>query len=216
MKRITIITGHYGSGKTEFSLNLALEKHVDVVIDLDIVNPYFRSREATEFLATKGIKVIGSTMENASGSDLPYVSSQMYLPFRNDSVSSIIDLGGNDVGATLVRQFVQEIQVPQVDFLSVVNIYRPETATAKDIVSMVRLIEGKSGLKVTGLVNNSNLLHLTTHEDVIHSFAIVKDAADSLGIPIVYTSIIASLLPLDNPYGELIPLHLYLRKAWMR
>ena len=218
MKRITIITGHYGSGKSEFSVNFAIQKKLNMLIDLDIVNPYFRSRELADLLDKNNIKSIASTLEHSLGSDLPYVSPLMYTPFRNDTVSAIIDLGGNDVGATLVRQFVKEVDMTETDFLSVVNIYRPDTSSVRGIVSMVRSIEGKSGLAVTGLINNSNLLEATTIETITDSIDIVQAAAEELHIPIVYTSLaekFVPLLPEDPRCGEIISLAMHLRKKWM-
>ncbi|PIE99014.1 MAG: ATP-binding protein [Treponema sp.] len=218
MKRITIITGHYGSGKTEFSINLALKKKPDMLIDLDIVNPYFRSREVKDLLEKEGIQTIGSTLKSSLGSDLPYVSGEMYVPFRNKEISAIIDLGGNDVGATLIRQFVDEIKTDEVDLLSVVNVYRPETACVSDIIKMIKSIEGKGGLKVTGLVNNSNLLSLTKTEDVLASYDVLREVEKQLSIPVLYTTVHKNLLPIESysSSDEQVPINLFLRKDWMK
>jgi hypothetical protein len=122
MKRITFIVGHYGSGKSEFALNLAVQKHVDLLIDLDIVNPYFRSRELGVELAEKNIRFVSSPIKGL-GSDLPYIAKEAFLPFYRN-LTSIFDLGGDDVGTKVARQFFELINYETTDFLFCVNVYR--------------------------------------------------------------------------------------------
>lgn len=211
MKPITIITGHYGSGKSEFSLNLAINKGVKFLIDLDIVNPYFRSREQEALLEEKGIKLIASPMTNASGSDLPFIAKEVFTPFYFGK-NSIIDLGGNDVGARLLQQFKEVMDVSMVDFLICVNVFREETNGLVKIKQMIKSLESSSGLKVTGIINNSNLLKKTTLGDVLYGERIISQ----LDLPIKYTGIYEKIVDDKVTFlGEIIPLKLYLRKEWM-
>lgn len=156
MKRITFIAGHYGSGKSEFSLNLAIQKRVSTLVDLDIVNPYFRSRELEKLLNENHVKMVSSPLEKALGSDLPFISSQAFSPFSQPQVTAIYDLGGNGVGAKLIRQFLDFINKEETDLLLCINIYREETDDVAKIIKMINEIESSGGLKVTGLINNSN------------------------------------------------------------
>lgn len=215
-KRITIICGHYGSGKTELAVNLAILNQVNMLIDLDIVNPYFRSRELKEVLEENAINTISSPLENSIGSDLPYLSSKIFLPFNDKSIKAIFDVGGNDIGARVLRQFEKMIDPSEVDVLLVVNIYREETDSASKIMKMIRSIEGSSGLKVTGLINNSNYLRNTTPENILKGEKEITIVENQLGLQIVYTGIY-ELIDYKNYQfkGEVIPLKLYLRNSWL-
>jgi len=216
MRRITIITGHYGSGKSEFSVNLAILKKVDMVIDLDIVNPYFRSRETEMVLMKHNIRMISSGLKNALGSDLPFISGEVFLPFQDESKTAIIDLGGDSIGARLVRQFSDMMNNKEIDFLMCVNIYREATSTVDGIMKMARQIEGSSGLRITGLINNSNFLRETCCEDVRTGALVVAEAAHKMGLPILYTGIYEKIVKeCKGLAGEIIPLTLYLRKNWL-
>ena len=104
MKRITILTGHYGSGKSEIAVNLAIKKQLNYLVDLDIINPYFRSRSMRDLLQSNGVTLIESTVENASGSDLPFISSKGSRPFVNRDIKAIYDLGGTKHGAKVMMQ----------------------------------------------------------------------------------------------------------------
>lgn len=216
MKRITFIAGHYGSGKTEVSLNLAILKKVNILVDLDIVNPYFRSRELEEELNKKEIKLISSSLKNALGSDLPFISSEVYLPFYNKDKTAIYDLGGNDIGSRVFRQFSDLYNEEEFDFLISINVYREETESKEAIIKMIETIEISSGIKITGLINNSNYLRETKLEDLIYGEKIILEVSEALKLPIIYTTIYENL-KIDNVSfrGEIIPLKLYLRKPWL-
>ena len=216
MKRITFIAGHYGSGKSEFSLNLAINKNVDMLIDLDIVNPYFRSRELEEELNKLGIKLISSSLKNALGSDLPFLSSDVFLPFYNKNIHAIYDLGGNDIGSRVFRQFGDLYDEEEVDLFLIINVYREETKTKDLIIKMIKSIETSSGIKVTGLINNSNYLRETKISDILFGEKIILEVSKALNLPVVYTAIYQELKATKNSFkGEIIPLQLYLRKQWL-
>ena len=213
VKRLTIITGHYGSGKSEFAINFAIQKQFQTLIDLDIINPYFRSRELTPMLLDKGIEVISSPLGNLPGSDLPYIDALAARPFYTQE-KALYDLGGNASGARLMRQYLELIQ-EGVDFLLCVNVYREETNTKDKIIQMLNSIEGSSGLKITGLINNSHLLRSTKIEDILHGQNIIDEVIKQTNIPLRYTGVWEKVEINNSLKGEIIPLVLYLRPAWL-
>jgi len=221
-KRVTIITGHYGSGKTEFAVNYAMksiETSPKVTLgDLDIVNVYFRSREKKQQLEEMGIHVISSNLEGDSV-DIPAVAA-ITSPVRDKSTKYIVDLGGNDVGTMVLGRLKPLLDSAETDFLMVVNVNRPDTSSPEGILREMKSIEDASGLKVTGFVNNTNLIRETTAEDITMGDKILKEASRLSGVPIKYTTYVEEVvkdtekLP-DDLGGELFPLKFYMRKDWM-
>ncbi|HOP57638.1 MAG TPA: ATP-binding protein [Bacillota bacterium] len=214
MKRITFLTGYYGSGKTEIALNLAVKEKADYLVDLDIINPYFRSREAEEFLKGLGTKIISSDLKDSAYSDMPFLSKQIFLPFLQDGCRAIYDLGGNDLGAKVMRQF-EKIDKQIVDLFLVVNVYREETRDTTSILKLIDKIQGSSGFAITGIINNSNLLRETTYDDIMSGEAKIAEASKISGIPLVYTCFYEELFQPSFAYmGEPLILKLYFRKKW--
>ena len=179
MKRITVITGHYGSGKSEIAINLAISHSLDMLVDLDVVNPYFRSRSAHEVLTQRGIELVGSTLKASSGSDLPYISGKAKIPFVNKETSAIYDLAGSVAGAKVMMQFTDYAQKEDYDMFLAVNVYRPETATKEAILNTVALIEGASQMKITGLINNANLMNETEESTLLHGQEVLKTVSEA-------------------------------------
>ncbi|MFA7560527.1 MAG: hypothetical protein WCY80_00320 [Candidatus Izemoplasmatales bacterium] len=215
MKNITFLTGYYGSGKSELAINLALLKQVDYVVDLDVINPYFRTREQEEFLKTKNIEVISSDMEYKAHIDMPYISKRIFIPFHNQEKTAIYDLGGNDQGAKLLRQFDDYHDI-DIDLYLVVNIYREETSSVEKIITLINKIEGMSGFKISGLINNSNLLRDTVLEDIANGEEVIGKVSDKLNIPIVYTAVWENIYQKNLMFrGEILKLKLYFRKNWL-
>lgn len=215
MKRITFVVGHYGSGKTEFALNLAIQKKIDYLLDLDIVNPFFRSRELESFLLEHNIKMIASTPLNGNYGDLPFLSKDIFMPFQKSDKLAVFDMGGNDAGALILRQFRDYID-EDVDVLMVINVFREQTQTVEAILQQINAIEGSSGMKITGLVNNSHLLKETVKANILHGEAIVKQVSEKLKLPILYTAVRSDLVDKTSHLsGETLPLTLYLRKTWL-
>lgn len=214
MKNITFITGYYGSGKTEITVNLAIEKQVDYVVDLDIINPYFRSREMELELNKFNIESISSDMTARMSLDMPYISSKIYKPFKDLSKKAIFDLGGNDQGAKLLRQF-DDYHHFDIDLFLVINIYRHETDSVEKIRKLINKIEGMGGFKVTGLINNSNLLKDTTKEEILSGQMIVKEVSKQTKLPVVYTTVWEELDTANlDLLGEVLRLKLFFRKQW--
>lgn len=220
-KRIRIITGHYGSGKSEFSMNYVtkLKDLVDTKVaisDLDVVNVYFRTREKRDFLRSKGIWPIDSSIQ-ATTLDLPAVSAQVTGPISDKSYNYVVDVGGDDVGARVLGRFSHLIEDDDYDMFCVVNANREKTQTAQEVISHIRSIEKTSNLKVTGLINNTHLVRETTIEDIIKGQAIVTEVSRLTDISIRYVTCLESLIPQlpNNIEGEIFPINLYMRECWM-
>ncbi|HNZ50877.1 MAG TPA: hypothetical protein PKG91_05185 [Bacilli bacterium] len=197
-------------------MNLAIQKRVSTLVDLDIVNPYFRSRELEKLLNENHVKMVSSPLEKALGSDLPFISSQAFSPFSQPQVTAIYDLGGNGVGAKLIRQFLDFINKEETDLLLCINIYREETDDVAKIIKMINEIESSGGLKVTGLINNSNFLRETSLEDILKGQKMIQQVAEQTKLSIQYTGIWEKIpFPLGLLQGEVIKLKLYLRKNWL-
>lgn len=215
MKNITFLTGYYGSGKTEIAVNLAIQKKFDMVVDLDIINPYFRSRELEEELKEYGIKTISSDLDYKSHIDLPYISKKIFIPFHNQKIKAVFDLGGNDLGAKLLRQF-KDYTDRAVDLFIVVNVFRQETSNATKIIELINKIEGMGGFLVTGLINNTNLLKETTLSDILEGQNILKEVSLKTGLEIKYTSIWENFdFDTSEILGEVIKIKLFHRKDWI-
>ena len=215
MKNITFLTGYYGSGKSELAINLAINKRVDYVIDLDVINPYFRTREQEKLLESYNIEVISSDLDYKVHVDMPYISQRVYLPFHDESKRAIYDLGGNDIGAKLLRQF-EDYNDRDIDLYLVINVFRTESDGFEKIIDLINKIEGIGGFKVTGLINNSNLLKDTTLEDIAYGEEIIKEVSKQTNLPIVYTTVWEEIYA-DNLVfqGEILKLKLYFRKNWL-
>ena len=186
LKRITILSGHYGSGKTNIAVNLALgvKKLYDkvAVADLDIVNPYFRTKDSVDDFEKNGIRLISS----------PYAGSnvEMYAITDDKSYRVIVDLGGDDRGALALGRLTPAI-VAENDYemLLVVNKFRPLTPDIESTVEVAREIELAGGIKFTGIVNNSNLGEYTTEEDILGSIEYAEQIALAMQIPVKFTSV---------------------------
>lgn len=195
--RITIFAGHYGSGKTNIALNFArsLRRGGDdvAVADLDIVNPYFRTKDSESRLAAEGIRLVVSDYAN-SNVDFPALPKEAYALFSDRSVRVVVDLGGDDRGALALGRYVDDIRAGN-DFgmLGVVNMNRPLTSSVEDAVGVLREIEEASKLPFTGIVNNTNLGAETRAEDVLESVAPVEAVAAAMGLEVEMTCVASRL-----------------------
>lgn len=219
-RRIRVITGHYGSGKTEFAVNyaLALAKTGKKVclVDLDIVNPYFRPREKAEELKALGVEVISSSIGGAA-IDVPALSAAVLKPIHQKDVETVIDLGGDPMGARVLSRYYQDLQNEEIDFFFVVNAYRPETADLEGALSYLRRIEATARQRITGLINNTHLMRSTKPEDVLIGQKLTEELSRATELPIRYVSCLESVakeIPRDIE-GEIFPLQLYMREQWM-
>ena len=193
MKRITIFSGHYGSGKTNIAVNYALKlrrEGLEVSIaDIDIVNPYFRTRDSEKELKEAGVQLVALPFAN-SNVDLPSLPSEVYGLVQRRDRSVVIDLGGDERGALALGRFTPYIREENnYDMFFVVNFYRPLTKTADEAIEALLEIENAAGLKFTGIVNNSNVGAETTKEDVEKTFEKANELSLKTGLPLVMTSV---------------------------
>ena len=189
-KRITIITGNAGSGKTEFALQYALwQKNFYEkinLVDLDVINVYYRSRENIDFLEKNNIKMWGSGDFSFDNSDLPNVSYGFEsLLKENVADKVIIDLAGTENGLKLLMALNNKDFL--YDLWFVCNVYREETESVEKIIDLLDKYEKFSGFKITGLINNSNFLENTKEEDIIFGEEILEKVSKIKGLPIEYT-----------------------------
>lgn len=196
-KRITLLCGHYGSGKTNVAVNLALaaaKTNPKVAIaDLDIVNPYFRTKDSREELDQAGVRLICSDYANTNV-DIPALPPEMYAITDDPSLTVIVDVGGDDRGALALGRLAPAIQAENdYDMLMVINGFRPLTRTAAETLEVMREIEAACGIPFTGLVNNSNLGEETAAADVLASLAYAGEVARLSGLPVVGTAFKAAL-----------------------
>ena len=207
MKRITLFAGHYGSGKTNIALNFARSVKPCVIADLDIVNPYFRTKDSAAELAKEGIGLVVSDFAN-SNVDFPALPKETYALVSDRTTRVVIDVGGDDRGALALGRYVDDIRAEgDYDMLAVVNASRPLTQTPEDTVEVLREIEAACRLPFTGIVNNTNLGAQTTAETVLGSAGYADAVARLMGVPVAFTCCPESLsAELDGKVANLFPL----------
>ena len=192
-KRLTILCGHYGSGKTNIAVNMAYDLRSQrdrvAVADLDIVNPYFRSKDSQSEFEARDIRLISSDYAS-SNVDLPSMPADLYAITDDRSLSVILDIGGDDRGAYALGRLRDAILTEDdYDMLMVVNKYRPLTPDAPSTIEVMREIEAACGIPFTGIINNSNLARETTAEDVLYSVAYAEEVGRLSGLPVVCTAV---------------------------
>ena len=220
-KRITLFAGHYGSGKTNIAVNYALylKEHYEKVdvADLDIVNPYFRTKDSEAFLESKGIHLISSEYAN-SNVDVPALPAEAYAIIDDESVHAVIDVGGDDRGALALGRYAPAI-LKQNDYemLLVINKFRPLTPDCASTVGVMREIETAAGMKFTGIINNSNLGDETTAEDILGSINYAAEIAKASGLPIKMTTVKEDLYEsVKDNIPDCFPIRLYVKQSWAK
>ncbi|MFA5637245.1 MAG: ATP-binding protein [Anaerovoracaceae bacterium] len=224
-KRIRIIVGHYGSGKTEFAVNYAVKMaelgRKTSLVDLDIANTYFRSRERQALLEDKGVLVYSNTFGYDITADLPAISSRIRAPLEDVECNTIVDAGGDDSGARILVQFKKYFTGEQSEMLCVINANRPETSTVDRALSHITRIEKETSLKVSGIVNNTHLIKETVSEDILKGYELARGVSKVLKIPIKYNCCVEHLVEdltgktRDLDDFNIFPIKLYMRENWM-
>ena len=196
---IVVIVGNYGSGKTEVSINLAVHRKragIEVrIADLDLVNPYFRTREAKAPLANLGIDVV-LPPEQYLQADLPILSPLVAGMIRQPSELTLLDVGGDDVGATVLATLEDAFKDKSFSVLQVVNPLRPFTETIEGCLKIRAEIEQASRLSINGLVGNANLIDETTPDHIYNGYDFVKTLSEQSGLPLEFITFARELLPL--------------------
>ena len=215
-KRITLLCGHYGSGKTNIAVNMAMElrKMYErvAVADLDIVNPYFRTLDSRDDFEHAGIRLIVSAYAN-SNVDIPALPQDMYALTDDPALHAVVDVGGDDRGAYALGRLSPAIREENnYDMFLVINKYRPLTPDAESTLEIMHEIETAASLPFTGIINNSNLAAETTPETVLNSVSYAEEVSRLSGLPLVLTS--AETTVAEGLYGKIdnvFPMHLQKR-----
>ena len=212
-KRLTLFAGHYGSGKTNIAVNYALHLAAEgkkvCIADLDIVNPYFRTKDSAKVLEQAGVDLISPLFANTNV-DLPALPAEAYRLVADKSEYGIMDIGGDDRGAYALGRYVPAMKEEgNYRMIFVANCYRPLTRTPEDAMEVMAEIEAACGLKFTDIVNNSNLGTETTPETVLESLPYMEKLSQLSGLPIFATTAVTAVAAqLEGKISDVLPLQL--------
>ena len=212
-KRITIFSGHYGSGKTNVALTYALSERAKgkkvAIADIDIVNPYFRTKDSEALLKERGIRLICSDYANTNV-DIPALPQDISAIVDDKSLTCILDVGGDERGALALGRISAAIREENdYDMIFVANRFRPLTSTVEGAMEVLREIEAAAGLRFTAIVNNSNLGAETAPEDILSSVQFGKALSEAAGLPLAATSVSESVYEaLSGRMSGLYPIRL--------
>lgn len=227
MKRFIILIGNYGSGKTEIAMNFALNASKTgktLLIDLDMINTYFRLSDRRDLFEGTGVEMIAPHFAN-SGVEMLTVPAEIAKAFDMDWDTVIIDLGG-DAGASALGQYHNKLELArqsgaEVNLYNVVNTNRPMAGTPQKLVRLMRDMQRKARWEVTGFIHNTNMSYETTVQDLESGYAVVKAASEETGVPVLYTAgkrevLDAFLAGKHDPQfvGEPFYLETYMHRDW--
>ena len=212
-KRLTLFAGHYGSGKTNIAVNYALhlakEGKQVVIADLDIVNPYFRTKDSAKVLEEAGVTLVSPQFAN-SNVDLPALPAESYRLVQDKSIYGIMDIGGDDRGAYALGRYVPAIlEENNYRMVFVANASRPLTRTPEEALEVMREIEATCSLSFTDIINNTNLASETAPETILNSVSYVEELSRISGLPIFATTAVADVAAeLEGKLPNVLPLQL--------
>lgn len=224
-KRIRIIVGHYGSGKSEFAVNYALQlakarkdsQQKVAISDLDVVNPYFRSREKEDLLRSFDIVSYSSVLRNST-LDVPAVSPELRTPIIDPSYAYVMDVGGDAIGSRVLGSMQDIIKGSDYDMFMVINANREYTQDAESVRRYMREIMSTSGLQITGLISNTHLIWDTTTEEILKGVQLVQEVSELTGIPFRYT-VCPNYLDIsgirDQIPTDIFVVDMLMREKWM-
>lgn len=225
--RIIIVTGHFGSGKTEFSVSLAYAlsnllkegRLVDTSLalcDLDVENPYFRSRELTEELEAEGVRVYSDPYHGRNGSELQTLDPAILAPVEDKGCRVVMDTGGNATGAMILNQFHRHYG-EDYRMLYIVNQNRPGTDTVAKNLFEIAEIERMTSLKVTDLISNSHFIRETTPEDVVNGYRFACEVGKQSGLPVLCATCsreVAEKIKEEDAI-EIFPIGMHMRQTYL-
>ena len=225
-RRILVVTGHYGSGKTEFCVSLAMllakagfgPYGKRALVDLDIINPYFRSRERRAMLEAAGVPVYGSAYGHEVTAEIPELAANIRTPLEDRDCRVIMDVGGNESGALVLRQFGKYLTGKDTLNLCVVNANRPETRTVEGAIGHIRAIEANMGMAVDGVISNTHLLRETDAACVEKGHTLCEAVCAQTGKLLWCDCYPGGVVPegewMDR-YDHLMRLGLFMRPTWL-
>ncbi len=233
LKNFIVITGHYGCGKTNFAINLAFDfvksgKEVTVV-DMDLINPYFRTSDFKGILEEKGIEVI-TPVFGATNLDIPSLPASMYSIFEKKDRVVIVDVGGDDAGSTVLGRFRPQFENTDYDMLYVINRYRSMSTDMDEAIEVLEEIKAVSGLKPSKLVNNSHLMFETTAEVLRNGMDFADDISKKTGLPVYCTTVRRDIFDrvknsnnndaefneLSEKITNLYPIDIFVKTVWQQ
>ena len=226
MRKMVILVGNYGSGKTEIAVNLAVKGAAEgqrtLVIDLDKVNDYFRMSDRVALLAEKHINLVSPTFAG-QGVTPSSMSAAVASAFTDNWDLVVFDVGGDSAGALSLGRYHQDFAAFEGELCvyDIVNVFRPMSESPEKILKLMADIEGFARQKVTGFVNNSNLLTYASANDLRQGYEVIRGASELSGIPVAHTTGRREFLEdfladgRDPRYiGEPIPLETYMHRSW--
>ena len=226
-KKMYVLIGNYGSGKTELALNFAIGAAArgerTELLDLDMVNTYFRLTEPGRLMRMKDIRVVSPNFTNSSVETLS-LPAEVQSAFAMDWDTVVFDVGGDAVGSTALGRYHQDFEAldpANLQVLNVVNIRRPLSGTVENIIRLQEEMEVHSRLKITGMINNTNLAQVTTPEELRDGYEMIRQVSEKTGVPVLYTSGKKAMLDLflaeghDPRYiGTPFPIDTYMARDW--
>lgn len=226
-KKMYVLIGNYGSGKTELALNFAIGAAArgerTELLDLDMVNTYFRLTEPGRLMRMKDIRVVSPNFTNSSVETLS-LPAEVQSAFAMDWDTVVFDVGGDAVGSTALGRYHQDFEAldpANLEVLNVVNIRRPLSGTVEKIIRLQEEMEVHSRLKITGMINNTNLAQVTTPEELRDGYEMIRQVSEKTGVPVLYTSGKKAMLDLflaeghDPRYiGTPFPIDTYMARDW--
>ncbi len=226
-KKMYVLIGNYGSGKTELALNFAIGAAArgerTELLDLDMVNTYFRLTEPGRLMRMKDIRVVSPNFTNSSVETLS-LPAEVQSAFAMDWDTVVFDVGGDAVGSTALGRYHQDFEAldpANLQVLNVVNIRRPLSGTVEKIIRLQEEMEVHSRLKITGMINNTNLAQVTTPEELRDGYEMIRQVSEKTGVPVLYTSGKKAMLDLflaeghDPRYiGTPFPIDTYMARDW--
>lgn len=216
--RLTVLVGHFGSGKTEVAVNIAMELgkrgYVFSLADLDVVDPYFRSRDRKDILEQAGGRLIASSQAHMDA-DLPSMPPDVSVLFDNPDMYGVLDIGGDPSGARVLARYRQQLKNCQARVLCVVNGNRPLSDTPEKAAAYIERIEKAAGMSIDGLINNTHCCQLTELNDIRAGAALTEDVSACTGIPVICHAVPEWLAVQASEFiHPVFPMNLYMKKPW--